>query len=93
MLDVVDLVPAGPGEFLGPGALLHVAAAAAEFGADVRGQEGDEEADFAEEGLEDGEAAAGDGEVDFDGPVFVGSESWWDERASGKRPTSRFFVR
>ena len=70
LLDVVNLVrTTGPGELLGPGTLLHAALAAAEFGAEVRGQEGDEEADFAEEGLEDGEAAAGYGEVDFDGPV------------------------
>ena len=70
MLDVVNLVrTTGPGELLGPGTLLHAALAAAEFGAEVRGQEGDDEADFAEEGLEDGEAAAGYGEVDFDGPV------------------------
>ena len=47
----MDLIRTGTGEFLGPGTLLHGAAAAAEFGADVRGQEGDEEADFAEEGL------------------------------------------
>ena len=47
----MDLVRTGAGEFLGPGTLLHRAAAAAEFGTDVRGQEGDEEADFAEEGL------------------------------------------
>ena len=47
----MDLVRMGAGEFLGPGALLHAAAAAAEFGADVRGQEGDEEADFTEERL------------------------------------------
>ena len=51
LLDIMDLVSTGAGEFLGPGTLLHAAVAAAEFGADVRGQEGDEEADFAEEGL------------------------------------------
>lgn len=49
--DIVDLVPTRAGEFLGPGTLLHGAAATAEFGAEVRGQEGGEEADFAEEGL------------------------------------------
>ena len=80
----MDLVRTGAGEFLGPGTLLHAAVAAAEFGADVRGQEGDEEADFAEEGLEDGEAAAGDGEVDFDGPMFTESEPLWNARTKNK---------
>ena len=80
MLDIVDLVPTGAGEFLRPGTLLHAAAVAAEFGADVRGQERDEEADFAEEGLQDGETAAGDGEIDFDGPMFIRSEFGWNER-------------
>ena len=51
LLDIMDLVPTGAGELLGPGTLLHAAPVAAEFGADVRGQKGDEEADFAEEGL------------------------------------------
>lgn len=56
-----------PRESFGPGGVLRRAAAAAAggFGADVGGGEGN----FAEEGLQDGEAAAGDGKVDFDGPV------------------------
>lgn len=56
------------GKFLRPGSLFHGAAAGGDFGADVGGEEGDEEGEFAEEGLQDGEAAAGDGEVDFEGP-------------------------
>ena len=51
LFDILDLVSTGSGEFLGPRTLLHAAAVTAEFGADVRGQEGDKEADFAEEGL------------------------------------------
>ena len=42
--------------------------AAGESGAEVGGEEGEEEGEFAEEGLQDGEAAADDGEVDFYGP-------------------------
>ena len=70
-LHIPACVP-GPGELARPGRLLHGAVAAAEFGAEVGGEEGDEEGDFAEEGLEDGQAAAGDCEVDFDGPVMDG---------------------
>lgn len=55
----------GSRELFWPGGVLQCAVAAGDFGADVRGEEGD----FAEEGLQDGEAAADDGEVDFDGPV------------------------
>lgn len=60
----------GPAEFFGPGSVLHCAVAAADFGAEVGGEEGEEEGDFAEEGLQDGEAAADDGEVDFEYPVI-----------------------
>lgn len=55
----------GSRELFWPRGVLHCAAAAGNFGADVGGEEGD----FAEEGLQDGEAAADDGQVDFDGPV------------------------
>lgn len=48
--------------------MLHGAGAVAEFGAEVGGEERDEEGEFAEERLHDREAAADDGEVDFDGP-------------------------
>lgn len=65
LLHVVDLVSTGPGESFGPGGLLHAGVAAAELGADAGG----EQWDFAEEGVQDREAAADDGEVDFDGPV------------------------
>ena len=77
LLDIMDLVRAGAGECLGPGTLLRAAAATAESGAEVRGQEGDEEVHFAEERFEDGEAAAGDGAVDFDGPVGGGVARVW----------------
>ena len=55
----------GPVELDGPGALFHGAVAAAELGAEDGGEEGE----LAEEGLQDGEAAADDGKVDFDDPA------------------------
>ena len=42
--------------------------AAGESGAEVGREERGEEGEFAEEGLQDGEAAADDGKVDFYGP-------------------------
>lgn len=39
-------------ELVGPGVLLHGTGAAAEFGAPGGGQEGDQEGEFAEEGLD-----------------------------------------
>ena len=48
--------------------MLHCGVAVAEFGAEVGWEEGDEEGKFAEEGLENGKAAADDCEVDFDDP-------------------------
>lgn len=62
---VESVVLTGPREPFGPGGGLRRAAAGGDFGADVGG-----EGDFAEEGLQDGEAAADDGEVNFDGPVW-----------------------
>ena len=50
--------------------MLHGAVTTAEFGAEVGGKEGDEESDFAEEGLQDGQTAADNCEVDFYGPVL-----------------------
>ena len=76
---------AGTGEFFGPGGALHGAVAAAEDGAEVGGDEGDEEGYFAEEGLEDGQAAADDGEVDFDDPVLVMSWGGWRDISWGEQ--------
>lgn len=45
--------------------------AATEFGAEVEGKERDEEGVFTEKGLQAGEAAADDCEVDFDCSVVV----------------------
>lgn len=54
--------------------MLHGAVTAAEFGAEVGGKEGNEERNFAEQGLQNGQAATDDCEVDFYGPVI--SKHW-----------------
>ena len=48
---VMGFLSTGACEMFGPGGLLHGAGTAGEFGADVGGEEGDEEREFAEEGL------------------------------------------
>ena len=73
LLHVMDLISTGPGESFGPGSLLHCGVAAGEFGADMGG----EQWNFAEERVQDGEAAADDGEVDFDRPVVNEDDGIW----------------
>lgn len=86
----MDLVSTGPGESFGPGSFLHSGVAAAEFGADMGG----EQWDFAEERVQDGEAAADDGEVNFDGPVVNEfDEILHSEKGQQCRRTSIFWTR
>ena len=67
--------------------MLHGAVAVAESGAEVGGEEGDEEGEFAEEGLQDGEAAADYCEVDFDDPggclVLKSGRRGWEKGGGG----------
>ena len=72
MLHVPGVGRAGACESSGGGSLLQGAVAAAELGAYAGGEVGDEEDEIAEEGLQDGEAAADDGEVYFKGPAVIG---------------------
>ena len=71
-LHVSGVSRAGARESSGRGSLLHGAVAAAELGAYAGGEVGDKEDKIAEEGLQDGEAAADDGEVYLEGPVVIG---------------------
>ena len=77
MLHVPGVDRTGARESSGWGSLLHGAVAAAELGADAGGEVGDPEEGVAEEGLQDGEAAADYGEVYFEGPVVVGCMDWY----------------